>query len=517
MSWTRPRDLARAVIALSAAAAMTLTAAAPASAHGDADRVEKKRAEYSEGTNIPLITSSNVNLVSTFPESAGISGCFAKSAPYFYMSTLDSISVFDVSDPLSPTLTGTVDNIAFENEAMNCGERRTRDGVERFVLVGNDLYDVSSSDIQHSAGSVGGNELVIVDVTDPAAPHIRSRMFSTTGTHTVACVVDTDCRYVYSSGGGRGDKGVFSIFDISDLDKPVELDSDPGKDGIQPFESPTAGHKWNFDDAQVGTHTGYSGSGLFDVSDPADPKLLATTGAAGDSDRRGAKNGYNNFIHHNSFRPNAKAFRPNTAASLENGNILLVTEEDYMETDCSLAGSFQTWHVKELKDTDGKPDIVPLAKLELADLGTFPLPHGAFCSAHWFDYHQSGIVAIGYYGGGTHFIDVRKPKEPKSHGYATWGVSEVWDSYFVPVYNKRDHATGKKTNIAYSVDLVRGLDVYVVELPGDKDPTGVVSLGSTNPFAVFSWPEDALPIGLVLMALVGSFALRRRAGARIRG
>jgi hypothetical protein len=63
-----------------------------------------------------------------------------------------------------------MDNIVFENEAMNCGERRTKDGVERFVLVGNNLYDYSSSDPEGSAGSTLKNELIVVDVTDPTSP-----------------------------------------------------------------------------------------------------------------------------------------------------------------------------------------------------------------------------------------------------------------------------------------------------------------------------------------------------------
>jgi hypothetical protein len=36
-------------------------------------------------------------------------------------------------------------------------------------------------------------------------------------------------------------------------------------------------------------------------------------------------------------------------------------------------------------------------------------------------------------------------------------------------------------------------------------------LGSTNPFAVFSWPQDALPMSLVGLALGGVVVLRRRA------
>ena len=151
-----------------------------------------------------------------------------------------------------------------------------------------------------------------------------------------------------------------------------------------------------------------------------------------------------------------------------------MTEEDYEQPDCSKAGSFQTWWVKRLDGT--KNAIVPLDKVELADLGTFPLPVGAFCSSHWFDFHPSGIVAAGFYGGGTQFIDVRKPKDIKSYGHATWGASEVWDSYWMPVYSKSGVMTAKKTNLAYSVDLVRGIDVYRVDLPGSSWDTNAASI-----------------------------------------
>ncbi|HEX6246593.1 MAG TPA: hypothetical protein VFZ64_01865 [Nocardioidaceae bacterium] len=511
----RFRPLARTTVALAAAAALSLVPAGSASAHGDKERAEKMRAEYSAGTNIPLISSPNVNLVATQPGSTGISGCFMKSAPIFVMSNLDSVRVFDVSNPLAPEQVGVLPNLVFENEAINCGERKTADGTERFALIGVDLYDVST-DIQHTSSSALGKELIVVDVTDPANPFLRSSAPATTSTHTVACIAETDCRYAYSAGSGSA--GTFSILDLTDLDNPVEVDADPGTAGVQPFESPAAGHKWNFDDAGYGTHTGYDGSAIFDVSNPTEPQLVAGTGMAADVVDPDGEGGYNDFIHHNSFRPNASAFRPDAPPALANGNILLVTEEDYEQTDCTKAGSFQTWHVKRLDGSEGS--IVPLDKVELADLGSFPVPQYAFCSSHWFDYHQSGIVAVGFYGGGTQFVDVRDPREIKPYGHATWGVSEVWDSYWMPVYNRNGVATGKKTNLAYSVDLVRGLDVYAVDLPGGTELTGAVALGSTNPFGVFSWPEDALPLTVVGLGLLGVVMLRRRAArvpARVPG
>lgn len=508
------RTLVRTALASVATATIAAALAVPANAHGDSShddaRATKARSEYLAGTSLPLLMSPNVSWVGNTPDVAGISGCFARTAPFFYLSSTKSISVYDTSDPVHPRLTGLVDNVVFENEAMNCGERKQGQTTERFVLVGNDLVDASSSDIDHTSDSVGGSELVIVDVTDPTKPFVRSRTQATTGTHTVACVVDTDCRYVYSSGDGRGDAGRFSVFDLADLDEPVELDSDPATAGTQPFRSPAAGHKWNFDNAGFGTHTGWSGSAIFDVSDPAHPAVVTTTGTAGDSRGGGAVSGYNNFIHHNSFRPNASAFRADAPPSIANGNVLLVTEEDYEQVDCTQAGSFQTWWVKHL---DGRPGaIVPLDKVELADLGSFPSPVGAFCSAHWFDYHPSGIVSAGFYGGGMQLLDVRDPHDIKPFGHAMWVGSEVWDAYWVPVYNKNGTATGKRTNVVYTVDLVRGLDVYTVALPGSATTASPLAVAGAVPADGFlSWPGGAMAGALTFAGLAGLVLTLRRA------
>ncbi len=481
----------------------TLLAGAPAHAHGDSDRIARQRALLSSDQQIPLISSSNVSLVSSNPSSAGISGCFLRTKPLFVQSNLDSVRVYDVSEPTRPALTGVLPSLQFENEAMNCGERTYTGGkVRRFALVGIDLHQVSPGDIEHV--NVGGGELMVVDVTDPADPKITGRAPGSTSTHTVSCVQQTNCTYAYSAGDDS--TGRFSIFDLRDLDHPVEVDSDAKTAGVQGFASPTAGHKWNFDEAGYGTHTGFKGASMWNVGNPRAPQLVTTTGLAG----QGADPkfpGWNDFILHNSQRPNAKAFRNGAAPSLANGNILLVTEEDYEQTDCSLAGSFQTWWIKRLDGTPGA--IAPLDKVELSDLGNFPLPVGAFCSSHWFDFHPSGIVTAGFYGGGTQLLDVRNPKDIKSYGHATWGASEVWDSYWVPVYSKAGVMTSKKTNLAYSVDLARGIDVYRVDLPGTVHDTNVASFAPSGS----GWIPTGSLLG-VLGALVVAVIVRRRTASR---
>ncbi|CAB4723598.1 MAG: hypothetical protein F2667_11315 [Actinobacteria bacterium] len=487
------RTLPSVAAALTLGSALALGAAAPASAHGDRDRI-RELSQLQQSQTDSLIQSSNVAQIASNPSQVGISGCFLSTAPVFVTSGVDSVRVWDVSDAAHPALTGLLPNVLFENEAMNCGERRTADGVRRFALIGVDLVQASTGDIEHV--NVGGGELIVVEVTDPTAPVIVARTPGSTSTHTVACVVATQCKYVYSA----GDSDHFSIFDLRDLDHPVEVDSDPATEGVQAFASPTAGHKWNFDAAGIGTHTGYNGASMWSTKNPAKPKLITTTGLAGQGEDPKFE-GWNDFILHNSFHPNAKAFRPNAKPSLAHGNILLATEEDYEQTDCAQAGSFQTWWIKRLDGT--KDAIVPLDKVELSDLGNFPLPQGAFCSSHWFDYRPGGLVAVGFYGGGTQILDVRKPREIKPYGHALWLASEVWDAMWVPVYDDAGRQTSARTNIVYSIDLIRGLDVYEVDVPDGRRSVPAESIGERASASV-------VPVGLVAVALAGSLALRRR-------
>lgn len=243
---------------------------------------------------------------------------------------------------------------------------------------------------------------------------------------------------------------------------------------------------------------------MWSTRKPARPRLLATTGLAGQGEDPDFE-GYNDFIHHNSFRPNAKRFEPGAKPSLKNGNVLLVTEEDYEQTDCALAGSFQTWWVKRL---DGKPgSIVPLDKVELADLGTFPLPRGAFCSSHWFDYRAGGLVAVGFYGGGLQVLDVTDPRDIRAHAHAIWGASEVWDALWVPVYED-GVATARDTNVVYAIDLLRGLDVYTVDVTGAGG--GALRLASAT------GPTKRLESGSTPLALVGGAALLALGLGRVR-
>jgi hypothetical protein len=434
------------------------------------------RSPATSGTSLPLVTSPNARFVDAFPETLAISGEFARTGPYFYVSSLDSISVFDTTDPAHPKLRGTLANLVFENEAMSYGER-TEDGqLRRFVLVGNDLYNATvDTESGPQRGRIGGGEVIVVDVTDPDNPHVRSRTPGsrttpgavTTSTHTVQCLT-TSCEYAYTA----GDSGRFSVIDLRDLDNPVQVATplSPASTSNAIFTT-GSGHYWDFDSAGVGWHTGSGGATAFDVTDPLNPRARNRT------DAHGTQTPWNDFIHHNSQRANGGRFSAGAEPSVANGNVLLVTEEDYFndgdELVCDRAGSFQTWEIPSLDaagysgGTPGAGSIRPLDLINPVKVGDgLSAPVGGFCSAHWFDYHQSGIIAQGYYQQGLRFIDVRDARDLKQHGYVTGGATEVWDAYWVPQRNRKGVAEAKKTNLVYSADLVRGLEVYEVDVPG---------------------------------------------------
>ncbi len=443
------------------------------------------RSSVKSGTSVPLATSPNVRFVDAFPETLGISGEFARTGPFFYVSSLDSISVFDTSDPAHPKLRGTLADLEFENEAMSYGERTEGGVLRRFVLVGNDLYNATfDPQTGPQRGRIGGGEVIVVDVTDPDNPRVRSRTpgssalpgAATTSTHTVQCVT-TSCEFAYTA----GDRGRFSVIDLRNLDRPVEVAAplSPASSSNAIFTS-GAGHYWDFDAAGIGWHTGSGGATAFDVSDPLNPRPRNGT------DARGTQTPWNDFILHNSQRPNAGRFAAGAAPSVSTGNVLLVTEEDYAndgdEIVCDRAGTFQTWEIPSLDaagysaGTVGGGSIRPLDLINPVKAGDgLSAPVGGFCSAHWFDYHQSGIVAQGYYQQGLRFLDVRDARDLAQYGYVTGGASEVWDAYWVPQRSASGVAQDKKSNLVYSTDLVRGLEVYEVDVPSKdlgEEPSG---------------------------------------------
>lgn len=428
---------------------------------------------------VPVVASSNIELLGTMPDVTAVSMSFASDKPIAYLNTLNGVSTYDISKPGQPVPLGVLPMPHFENESMALGERA--DGT-KFLLVGIDQYNVAPT-AGTAATKADGSFLVVVDVTDPKAPAIVSQLDTKTSTHTVQCV-GAECKVAYTS--GAYDSGKFEVIDLTNIKAPVIAKTVSGNVAALPAGTAVNGnHQWDADDSGLLWASGGAGLAAFDVSDPLNPKTVAST------DPKGYAKPYNDFILHNSFRPGAKAFaqtRDETTgrlvsgsketASPFDGNVVLATEEDYDNPVCGGAGGegmFATWYLPyadaaQYKSDNpqnkiGKGAITPLDtwNTEILNSGQATVA-GGLCSAHYFDYHSSGFVAQAWYQQGTRILDVRNPRDIKQVGYFFTGHSETWDAHWVPEY-KDGKQTGNKSNIVYTNDATRGIDVLQVTLP----------------------------------------------------
>jgi len=85
---------------------------------------------------------------------------------------------------------------------------------------------------------------------------------------------------------------------------------------------------------------------------------------------------------------------------------------------------------------------------------------------------------------------------------------------WVPVYDRRGDQTGASSNVVYSIDLVRGLDVYSVDVPGDGRGSNPYPTTRSDSSAVSRISNGAVPIGLLGGTLGLVVAVRRRTRRR---
>lgn len=429
--------------------------------------------------NVPVVASDNIEVLATIPDVTAISTAFDPDNPLMYVSTLNAINVYDIANPALPVLKGSLPMPHWENEAMAMGVRP--DGT-RFVLVGIDIYSVTPTTPTDPAYAGAGEQVIVVDVTDPMLPEIRGRVGTSSSTHTVQCV-DEECNHAYTS--GAYDSGRYHVINLTNLDAPKQI--------AQLQNTAGEGHQWDQAGNDVLWSTGSDGAAAYDVSDPLAPKLLASTNA------QGRQSPYNDFIMHNSFQPNIDKLTHEIVQNedgsesvttgdpeLDRGNVLLVTEEDYLDPTCGGGeGTFSTWHIPYLDAAQTNVDnpdkrrdrgkMTPLDNWNTELLGTGKdTIAGALCSAHYFTYHDAGFIAQAWYQQGTRILDVRDPSDIKQVGYFYTGASETWHAYWAPERDATGMATGRDSNIVYTND-VHGIDVLRVTLPA-TDPADTEDL-----------------------------------------
>ncbi len=402
--------------------------------------------------DVPFM-SDNIDLLGTVPVVGAISANFRGN--YMFVSGLEGLSTFDISNPSSPALTSFTPLPHFENEDVSIGGN--------LLLIANDKSESAAV-------------LYIFDISNPATPTLRTIFPIGTSTiatgglpsHTVTCI--NECQYAYVAGTSRG----VGVLDLRNPDAPVIAGE------FKPPITSWATHDVDVDSQGIAWVVGAAGTAAYNITNPAAPVLVGMTDASATTGP------LNDFIHHNSERVDKITGSGKAVAT----DVVLITEEDYERPTCKDAGSFQTWKING--------ELSPLAPATLTNLDSWSTelddltrlegsaPATVLCSAHWFDVDR-GLVAQGWYEQGTRILDVRNPADIKQVGYFVMPKTETWAAYWAP--------TDPEGEIIYTVDLARGIDVLRIarpaaDAPGKKAPVRKqwISDGTTTtePAAEFS-------------------------------
>jgi LVIVD repeat len=368
----------------------------------------------------PLATSANVHLLEHVPGSAA--GMNFKDH-YAYVSGWGGITVLDIAKAESPQPVGALPLPHFENEDVD--------------LCGNTLIVVNDRAAQ-DLGAV----MYVVSIANPTSPVVSAVLplgltGSGRGSGHIANFVKPDCSQAWVDGGN-----LVEVVDLSVPSAPKSLGKFESAASLSDAFKVT--HDSELDSTGTVWSVGGGGAAGYRLTpDPLKPELLGTTGTAGRN-----PSPYNDFILHNSQR---------------RGKTLLVTEEDYIDTDevppggCRGQGKFETWDTSRLN----KGKITPLGTWETELNGMFTggavdskAPVTVNCSSHWFD-AKGGIAAVGWYEQGVRFLDYRKPTEITQLGYYIPANGSTWAAYWSP--------TDPKGEIVYTADAYRGVDVLRID------------------------------------------------------
>ena len=374
---------------------------------------------------LPLPHERSENLVPLLNIPGSFAGlAFSNDGKYAYATGWASgLTVFDLREPALPVPVGALALPHYENEDVEvCGDT---------LLIANDRV----------TGDTGGM-LHVVDVAEPSLPALLATLplpGEGRGAGHVANFVNAGCTQVWVDGGDD-----VEVIDLSDRANPRSLGTFRSWAAVGPNpQRPSAflvTHDSELDDKGIVWQTGGGGIAGYRVTrDPLKPLLVASSGSAGvNIDFDDETSPYNDFIMHNSAR---------------RGSTLLVTEEDYIDTDqdqpggCNGQGKFETWRI-----TGGAGKMTPIdtwmTELNAQDSKA---PATVNCSSHWFD-ERDGLAAVAWYEQGVRLLDVRNPADIRQVGYYLPRDGVTWAAYWAPGAD----------DIIYTADVARGIDVLKV-------------------------------------------------------
>jgi hypothetical protein len=446
--------------------------------------------------------SDNVKLVETLPEAVGAASArFSPDGQTMYVSTFKGLHVYDITDPEHPRGLSFLPLPNFENEDVDAGSDTLIISNDPSVSIGLvyviDVSDRSSPTIEAIMpnGLIGGATLGLSD--------------HNTG-HIANCL--QDCRWLWLTGTHEG----IEIVDLRDRAHPkvVKTVALPGEGLTHDVYVDRAGIGW------VAGEDGTFGFSTSDPANPqllyrSDPAIANTGNKGPSTDPQSAETSPLDFLHHNVIRtaiqltplpstapktkakkakaktkrvrrcarrhgkrrcwyvrvkvkPSKKAAKGRVAMARVDsrgsrttlgglGDVVAITEEDYLRPTCDGQGSLQTWQISGEHNADGtiKLKLLDLWTTELNELQTLSgrSPATVLCSAHWFD-EDRGLLAQGWYDQGVRFLDITAPTDIKQVGY--WVTAGTfWAAYFAP--------TDPTRQTVYGLNVAGGIDVLHID------------------------------------------------------
>ena len=341
--------------------------------------------------------SSNVEHVAHIPLNNDSAGARIVGE-YLYITTSRDLKIYDVSRPKEPEQVGS---LVLPQMPYFAEEDVDTNG--RILLVDGPNGPAAT--------------LHVIDVEDKTNPTIIGTLDGL-DQHTFSCILD--CRYAY---GSRG-----AIVDLREPSRP-ELVGDWRR-------TTPLGNDVAHDVTEVANGLVVTSSRpmmLLDARrDPTRPRVLAL----GDHD---FPEGFGNFwlVHGNQWPRGAR-------------DKFLLTSGEAAGPSCEDGGAaFLVWDASHWRKTRSFK-VVGAYRPRNGLYTEGNAPADLLCS-HWFDahpqFHNGGVVAIGWYDHGVRFLDVTK----------TGAVEEI--GYFMAPGGSMSAAYWANDRIVYAVDYHRGLDV----------------------------------------------------------
>jgi len=388
----------------------------------------------------PGAISSNVEYVTTLPEMAkAISVNFIGDT--MFVSTQTGLFSYDVSNPRVPKLVGALPQEIWENEDVDV------DPARKLVFISRDPRPGPG---MPTANVTPKGSITVVDVSVPATMTVKS-VAVVDASHTTSCV--SRCQWLWSGGPsafaapvpphGTGWKGrpIFAT-DLRDpaspkaCPEPIDLGRNDGAtDYAHDVQVDRLGIAWV---SGRGGVRGYWTEGRH--KNPLTGKVETADGChpipyAGG----GTELGSSGSLMHNAWR------NPSYSVDRRRGDLLIGTEEN-VTTSCETAGKAATFDLGGSYNGAGWRG----KGHRLRQLGTWT-PEDAdgatgCASAHYFADRGDGVLAWGFYGQGTRFLDVSNPRRIRQVGYFRPDGASTWGAYFHKGY-------------VFVADNNRGIDV----------------------------------------------------------